>query len=293
MPPGPYLPGICLTKTQSAAKNPQAQRFHSISADVTKSEESERIISEVTAWNNGNAPDIVWANAGSAHPGLFVDTPPETIRSQMDINYFAAAYLAHATLKTWIKPSPNTASNANPKLVKPRHFIMTSSTLSFFSIVGYGPYSSPKAAMRSLADTLRSEVNLYNGARRKDPANGPTADIKIHCVMPGTITSPGFEHEERLKHEVTKILEKDDPKQTEDEVAIAAITGLEKGGFIVTTQLLGHAMRASALGGSARNNWFVDTIFSWVVAIAWLFIGPDLEGKVFDYGKKHGLAAPK
>lgn len=211
----------------------------------------------------------------------------------MDINYFAAAYLAQSTLRTWIKPSPNTDRNANPKLAKLRHFIMTSSVLSFVGIAGYGPYSGPKSAMRSLADTLRGEANLYNGARRKDHVNGPPADIKIHCVMPGTITSPGFEEEEKLKHAVTKILEEGDPSQTEDEVAKAAVNGLEKGGFIITTQLLGHAMRASALGGSPRNNWFVDTVFSWIVAVAWLFIGPDLDGKVFNYGKKHGLTASK
>lgn len=211
----------------------------------------------------------------------------------MDINYFAAAYLAQATLKVWIKPSPNSASNVNPKLAKQRHFIMTSSVISFVGLAGYGPYAGPKSAMRSLADTLRSEMNLYNGARRKDPVNGPPSDIKIHCVMPGTITSPGFEEEEKLKHEVTKILEEGDPTQNEDEVAKAAVNGLEKGGFIITTNLLGHAMRVSALGGSPRNNWLIDTIFGWVVAVAWLFIGPDLDGKVFAYGKKHGLTASK
>lgn len=211
----------------------------------------------------------------------------------MDVNYFAAAYLAQSTLRSWLKPYPSTAGNVNPKLVKPRHFIMTSSVICFAGLAGYGAYAGPKSAMRSLADTLRSEVNLYNGARRKDPVNGPPADIKIHCVMPGTITSPGYEEEEKLKHPVTKILEEGDLSQNEDEVAQASVKGLEKGGFIITTQLLGHAMRAGALGGSARNNWFIDTLFSWVVTVAWLFIGPDMDGKVFSYGKKNGITSSK
>lgn len=220
-----------------------------------------------------------------SEPRLFLDTPVAILKSQMDVNYFAAAYLAQSTLKAWIRPS---SAAANPKSAKPRHFIVTSSTVCFVGVAGYAPYAPPKSAMRSLADTLRSEVNLYNGARRKDPVNGPPADIKIHCVCPGTITSPGHENEEKTKHEVTKILEKGDPAQNEDEVAKAAIAGLENGGYLITTQMLGHAMRASALGGSPRNNWFIDTIFSWITSIAWLFIGPDLEGKVFSYGKKHG-----
>lgn len=252
---------------------------------MTKPEENTRIVDEVTAWNNGSPPDIVWANAGMSEPRLFLDTPVAILKSQMDVNYFAAAYLAQSTLKAWIRPS---SAAANPKSAKPRHFIVTSSTVCFVGVAGYAPYAPPKSAMRSLADTLRSEVNLYNGARRKDPVNGPPADIKIHCVCPGTITSPGHENEEKTKHEVTKILEKGDPAQNEDEVAKAAIAGLENGGYLITTQMLGHAMRASALGGSPRNNWFIDTIFSWITSIAWLFIGPDLEGKVFSYGKKHG-----
>ncbi|KAF7197196.1 3-ketodihydrosphingosine reductase tsc10 [Pseudocercospora fuligena] len=273
---------------RAAAKDAQKQRFLSISADLTTPEENERVIQEVTAWNNGNPPDIVWANAGMSQPMLFVETPVETLRQQMEVNYMAAAYLAQSTLKAWIKPSAD--KSTPPSSANPRHFIMTSSTACFVGVAGYGPYSPPKAAMRSLADTLRSEANLYNGARRKDPINGPAADIKIHCVCPGTILSPGHENEQKSKHEVTKILEAGDPAQSEDEVAKAAISGLESGGYLITTQYLGHAMRASALAGSPRNNWFVDTVFSWITSIAWLFIGPDLEAKVYNYGKKHGIS---
>ncbi|EMD01231.1 hypothetical protein BAUCODRAFT_144782 [Baudoinia panamericana UAMH 10762] len=277
----------------SAARNPQSQRFHAISADVTKHNENVRILAEVSAWNNGNPPDIVWANAGSSHPTLFIDTNIETLKDQMDINYWAATYLAHATLKAWLKPSKSeTIDVKNAKHAKPRHFIMTSSTLCFAGVAGYAPYSPAKSALRSLADTLRSELNLYNGYRRTHPEEGPATDVRIHCVVPGTIKSPGLEHENSMKHPVTKLLEEGDPAQTEDEVAVAAVRGLEKGGFLITTQFLGHAMRAGALGGSPRNNWLVDTAFAWVVNLAWLFIGPDLEGKVFKHGQKHRVQLP-
>lgn len=223
---------------------------------------------------------------------LFLEASVEVLRQQMDVNYFAAAYLAQSTLKAWIKPAiPNKVSNTQNGVQKPRHFIVTSSVVCFVGVAGYAPYAPPKSAMRSLADTLRSEVNLYNGARRKDAANAGPADIKIHCVCPGTITSPGHEEEQKTKHKITMILEEDDPAQDEDQVAAAAVRGLESGGYLITTQLLGHAMRVSAMGGSPRNNWFVDTVFSWVTAVAWLFIGPDMEGKVFKYGKNNGLAA--
>ncbi|KAK0939056.1 3-dehydrosphinganine reductase [Friedmanniomyces endolithicus] len=285
---------IALKYTASAAKSPQSQRFHGISADVRSPEENTRLLEEVTRWNDGQPPDIVWANAGSSHPALFIDTTLETLRSQMDINYWAATYLAHATLRLWLKPS-STPSNTGSSYVKPaqpRHFIITGSSTCFVGVAGYAPYSPAKSALRSLADTLRSELNLYNGYRRANPQQGPVADVKVHCVVPGTIQSPGLAQENLSKHPVTRVLEEGDPIQTEDEVAAAAVKGLERDGYLITTQWLGHAMRAGTLGGSPRNNWLFDTVCAWVVNVAWLYIGPDMEGKVFEYGKSNEVKLP-
>lgn len=259
---------------------------------MTKSEENVRIVREVTAWNNGNPPDVVWANAGGAHPYLFVDTPLETQHAQMNLNYWAAAYLAHATLKLWLRPNSQKLDAAAAKAAKPRHLIMTSSVAALAPLAGYVPYAGPKAAMRSLADNLRSEMNLYNGYRRSNPASALAADVQVHLVVPGTIYSPGLDTEETVKHPVTKVLEEGDLKQTEDEVAAAAVKGLEGGGFLITTQLLGSLMRAGMLGGSPRNNMFVDTLFSWLASVVWLFVGPDMEGKVFNWGKKNKVDLP-
>lgn len=247
-------------------------------------------MAETITWNHGQPPDIVWQVAGAAHPALFNEITPDVLRSQMDINYFSAAYLAQTTLKAWTKPASGKAGSSTSN--SPRQFIMTSSVAALFGAAGYAAYSPAKAAMRSLADTLRSEMNLYNGSRRsKDAAiraQAPERDISIHLVMPGTIASPGLDTENLTKHAVTKLLEKGDIVQTEDEVAQGAVNGLEKGGFIVTTQILAAVLRAGALGGSDRNNWFVDTVMSWIVAIVWLFVGPDMNGRVFNYGKKYG-----
>ncbi|KAH0371671.1 NAD(P)-binding protein, partial [Aureobasidium melanogenum] len=273
----------------AAARNPQTQRFYAISADVTTPEENDRIIEEVTAWNNGVPPDVVWANAGMAHPDPFIDTPVDVLRSQMDINYWAAVYLAQTTLKAWLA-APQTSARTNlADVPKPRHFVMTSSVACFAGIAGYAPYSPAKSAMRSLADTLHSELNLYNGALCKSATGTSSPVIKIHCVCPGAITSPGYKNEQKIKHEITKILEESDIAQTEDEVAAAAVRGLEKGRYLITTQLVGHAMRAGALGSSPRDAKLRDTLFSWITSVAWLFIGPSMDKKVFKYGKMNGV----
>jgi len=275
----------------AAAKDPSTQRFHWISADLTSAEENERVVEEATAWNHGKAPDIVWQIAGSAHPDLFLDTPLDTIRKQMDINYWAACYLAHTVLRLWTEEKTSEKSLESGKEPPARHFIMTSSVAIYTGLAGYTPYAPAKAAMRSLADNLRSEMNLYNGARFHKSSITSHPEIQIHLVVPGTILSPGLENEDKTKHAVTKLLEDGDLKQTEDEVAVAAVRGLEKGEYMIATQFLASAMRVSMLGGSPRSGlWGVrDVLFGWITAVAWLYIGPDMEKTVWKYGKVNGV----
>lgn len=253
---------------------------------MTKPEENDRIIAEVTAWNNNQAPDVVWANAGMSLPKLLLDAPVKELRQQMDLNYFSAVFLAQSTLKTWTKPA-SSAESSTPRTLLPRHFIMTSSSACFVGVAGYAPYSPSKAALRNLGDVLREEVQLYNGGRHHS-SGSPNPEIKIHIVCPGTILTPGHTNEQTTKHPVTMILEDGDPAQSEDEVAAASVKELEKGYYLIATNLLAKAMRVSALCGSPRNNWFIDTVFSWATSIAWLFIQPDMEGKVWKWGKKNG-----
>lgn len=175
----------------------------------------------------------------------------------------------------------------------PRHFIITSSVGAFVGLAGYAPYGPAKSALRSLADSLRSELNLYNGMRAsKSSSSSPAQDVQIHCVFPGSISSPGLDLENTHKHPVTKILEEGDTIQNEDEVADAAVKGLERGEFMIPTAWLGYLMQAGMLGGSARGRLIVDTVMSWVASLAWLFVGPDMDGKVWKYGKTKGVGLP-
>jgi 3-dehydrosphinganine reductase len=241
-------------------------------------------------------PEIVWAVAGSSTPGLFIETSTDTLRKQMDLNYFAAAYLAHKTLQAWWYPAkPYTAQERGSTSEPPRQFIITSSALAFVGLIGYSPYAPAKAALRSLADGLRSEVQLYNAARRsKTSTTGVQPapfDVNIHVIFPGTILSPGFDNEEKTKHPVTRELEASDPKQTELEAATAAVQGLEAGNFMTPTNYIVRLLRWGAMGSSQRNNIVLDTLGAWITTIIWLIMVPDLNGKVWNWGKKNGMPA--
>jgi len=276
------------------ARNPTTQRFTYISADVTSESENARVVSEAIVWNNGKMPEIVWCIAGSSTPGLFVETRTDTLRKQMELNYFAAAYLAHATLKAWLYPEqPSKPQAIGEAHEPPRKFIITSSVLAFVNLAGYSPYAPAKAALRSLADGLRSEVQLYNAARRSKSHSSSQAhapfDVNIHLIFPGTILSPGFENEEKTKHPVTRELESSDPKQTEMEAATAAVKGLEAGNYMTSTNWLGELMRLGTLSGSEKNSTIFDTLGAFLATLIWLFVVPDLNSKVWSWGKKNGM----
>lgn len=280
-------------RAKSCAKNPSTQRFTYIAADVTSESENARILKEATAWNNGRMPEVVWCIAGSSVPGLFIETSTDTLRKQMELNYFATAYMAQKALQAWLYPEvPYTPQEKGAPPETPRKLIMTSSALAFVNIAGYSPYSPAKAAIRNLADGLRSEIQIYNAARHSNVDTGVTPapfDVNIHVVFPGSILSPGFENENKTKHPVSFELEATDPKQTELQAATSCVKGLENGHFMTPTNWLVRLIRWGSLSGSERNNWFIDTVGAFIVAIAWLFIAPDMNRTVLSWGKKNGM----
>lgn len=179
--------------------------------------------------------------------------------------------MAHAILKEWLSPSSTLKGSE-------KHLIFTSSAAAFVTVAGYAPYSPAKAAIKSLSDALVQEVMLYGD------------DVKVHTVFPGGISSPGFDNENLSKPGITHKLEEPDTASimTPDEAAKAAVDGLENGQYLVTLNLLGNALRACAWGGSARNNWFLDTVMTCILSVAWPFITADISGKVRKYAKEHG-----
>ena len=274
-----------ITQIRSRATS-SSQRFLHLSYDLRLPESATQILSRVTTWNHGRPADVVWCCAGSCHPGFFADISIEDQRGQMDTVYWSCAYIARATMNLWTQPS-DSGSKA-PDSVLPRHLIFTCSTLAFFPVAGYTAYTTAKAAMRALADSLQQEVAVYNGARQRGGVSAPDADIKIHTIFPMGILTPGFENEERLKPELTSQLEEDDKPQTADDVADAAIKGLERGQYMISTMLLGHLMKGAGMGGSLRSG-FADVLWSWVASIVILFVGPDFVSKCKRWGRERGM----
>ncbi|KAK3504733.1 hypothetical protein B0T13DRAFT_454046 [Neurospora crassa] len=262
-----------LVDVRAAAKNPSTQRFTYISADVSEHDYAAAVLAEAVAWNGGRSPDIVWCVAGMSTPLLWTDDDSmAAARRNMDVNYFGSAEMSRAILREWLAPENSTGPNGEPK-----HLVFTASMLALFAILGYGPYTPTKWALRGLADTLAMEVNYY-----------PDNPVKVHIVYPGTIVSPGYERENQTKPDITVELEKDEPAESPDTVARRAIAGLEAGKYFVDVSFLGRLMQCGIMGGSPRNNWVLDTLMGWLIPIIYFFVLRGMNSTIVKWARERG-----
>ncbi|OTB10338.1 hypothetical protein K445DRAFT_323108 [Daldinia sp. EC12] len=286
---------------RQGAQNPQDQRFIAIRADLTLPSEATRVIDEVVSWNLGSSPDIVWCCAGSTHPTLFVDTPVSEFQKLMSSNYFTSLYMTHAVLTLWLKKpsrketasiaadattdSATTVQSSAPSPPPARHIIFTASFLALYSFTGYSPYSPSKAALRSLCDSLSQEMNLYAAAHPHEPP------VRLHTIFPAGITGESFDAENRIKPDITKLLEAGDKPQTPEVIARKSIQALESGHELITTDFLTALVKRSMLGGSTRGGFFKglgDWLLACLLAVVMVFVRGDMDKKVRDWGRKFG-----
>lgn len=170
--------------------------------------------------------------------------------------------------------------------------VFVGSVLAYFSMVGYSTYSPGKFAIRGesqlimncvercvkihtrcigLAEALQSEFMLYG--------------IDVHMCFPGTILSPGFIEENKVKPKITLQLEETDVGMHPEEIAehllkgqcrfghvallpLRMAVGVEKGKFHITYDFIGNAFRASCRGSSPGSNGFMDQIYCIIGAVS-------------------------
>lgn len=284
------------------------QRFHAITADLTSAQSCVSVMAQATEWNGGSPPDVVWCFAGTSHPSLFIDTDAAQLQAQMDANYFTSAYMAHAALRSWLRTdtgghikdeaeAPASAGeleaarkNNTGKPLPARHLIFTSSFVALYSLIGYAPYSPAKAGLRVLSDTLSQELNLYAAANPRAPP------VRVHTLFPATILSEAYEAENRIKTDVTKMLEEADEGQTPGEIARKCIAGLEGGQELVTSDFLTRIVLSTTMGASKRGGLFralVDWVLGCLGLFILVFVRWDMDRKVRVWGKRHGDSGMK
>lgn len=218
-------------------------------------------------------PSALFCCAGgtAAEVGFFADITTDDIRTCMERNYFAAAYIAHAVMKQWLAKPP--ADN------KTRHLILTASTAAFIGFPGYVAYAPSKTATRALADTLRQEVLLYKSQQ----------EIRVHCSFPGTFYSEQFMEEQIKKPDLLKEFEgtnKEDCGLTAAKIAEVTISGLKQGRFFITMDMETELVLNNMRGPSPRYWSVYDWLFGVVASLVWPVLRIKFDRRTVQYGKE-------
>ncbi len=105
--------------------------------------------------------DVVFANAGVAEPMQFSDVDASNIDHQVDVNFKGVIYTVQSML---------------PLLNNPASLVLTGTTLAEQGVAGLSVYSATKAAVRSLARTLSTELHPRG--------------VRVNVISPGLIETP-------------------------------------------------------------------------------------------------------
>jgi len=230
-----------LQQMEAVRQSPD-QILRSYSYSVDSASGAAAALEAACVAHGGRSPDAMFLCAGKSRPGFWVEQDEESLKRCMDETYWAQAWSALAGSKKMAR------EHAKGKIV------FVSSVLGYFSIVGYSTYSPGKFAIRGLAEALQSEFKLY--------------DIDIHIAFPGTIFTPGYDEENKIKPEVTKKIEESDTGAKPQLVAEGILRGVQRGDFHITYDILGDIFRSSSAGSTPRNNYLVDGVMNFIGFIA-------------------------
>jgi len=163
--------------------------------------------------------DILVTAAGGAHPGYFEQLDDAVFREQLEVDYLGSVRAARAVV---------------PSMQERRrgHLVFVSSTAALVGVFGYTAYAPAKAAVRSFAETLRSELVPYS--------------VVVSCVYPPDTRTPGYDRENELKPEETAVISDAIKPRDADEIARAIVHGIERNRLVITADFQTAALARAA-----------------------------------------------
>eukprot|EP00892_Ulva_mutabilis_P009513 jgi/Ulvmu1/6934/UM032_0012.1 len=181
--------------------------------------------------------DVAVCNAGLAIPKLMVDQTLEEAERVMQVNYFGAYYTAHALLPGMIARGKG-------------HLCFISSMAYVNPMAGFTSYSPSKAAVRHMADCLRSEVS--------------GTGVTISVGYPPDTETPGFSEENKSKSGVVHAIMASEHEVVHSPQAVAKslFSGLKSGAYHLSTPVLFHRLGLSLVAGiTPRPLWLILEMF--------------------------------
>ncbi|KAF5343261.1 hypothetical protein D9757_015147 [Collybiopsis confluens] len=243
------------------ARQSPDQKFHSYSYSLTDPDASAAALEAASESHGGKMPDAIFLCAGSSAPRFFVEEDAKSLQKGMDNSYWVQAYSALAYAKHIAKEKT------------PGKIVFVSSLLGYMSLIGYASYAPGKHALRGLAETLRSEMILY--------------ECSVHIMFPGNIDSPGYVEENRIKPKITLEIESTDKPESPEALANSLIEGVQRGDFHIAPGMLGDIFRSSAVGSTPHHNFLLDGVYSVIGYFALPVWRRGVDSTIMKHRKEH------
>jgi len=222
-------------KEIEAARVDASQKVITLSADVTIFRDIENAV-KISIKENG-VVDLLITNAGQSLPGYFIDIPVETMEKEVRLNYLGTLYTIKAALPSMVQRNQG------------GHLLLISTAAAFTNFIGYTNYGATKSAVKSLAEGLRNEMNLY--------------DIGVSIFFPTGISTPGMTEEDKTKPPETRAIEGSSSLNSPDYCAQCVVDGLKNGRYAITSEIFPTiALRMLSLGVTFRDSILLDVILT-------------------------------
>ena len=158
-----------------------------------------------TAVNEAGVPDLLINCVGRAYPEHFEQINPDMMQDTMSTN-FGSMWNATHIMVSHMK-------------AKGGKIVNTSSIGGFVGVFGFADYSASKFAIVGFSEVLKQELGKYN--------------IGVQVLCPPDTDTPGFETENKTKPEETKKISETAKLLKPEEVAAAALRGIESNSFMI------------------------------------------------------------
>lgn len=166
--------------------------------------------------------------AGTSISDRFEDTPIESFKRMIDINYLGTVHVIKACL-----PSMKSTGNA--------HIVLFSSIAGLFGLFGYSAYSPSKFAIVGLAQVLAMELKSYN--------------IKVTVSYPPDTDTEGFANEQINKPIETKVISESGGLYSPEVVAKQTLNDALSGNFSSTVGFESWMIRTVCSGMSPITSY--------------------------------------
>lgn len=222
----------CLNEIERQADSSGLGRYFQVfEVDVTNEDEVEKAIKRAES-RFGNIYMLL-ACAGNVKSGFMLNSPLHVYRNMMEDNYMGVLNVLHPIARRMCEAEKG-------------HIGLVLSSEAYSPLPGISAFSASKAAVRSVAESLRPELARFN--------------VHMHLFVPGPIDTPGYRESNAFKPQLIQQVQ--GPPISVEKACSIFLKGISAGDFHITTSDWLSSLRITSVGAVVRDSFYIDLWFA-------------------------------